>query len=531
MEGSTREEWSEFLENIPTGDADPWKVSKALRETTKTFFPPIHGERGLVYTDEEKAEAFADSLERQFSPNMSLTDDLDFEEEVENILQEIKHRQTPRPYPHFKSHKTAQNNDHKHNTPPLKSKPPNTLTQPTDNARNAIETLLLILPSFFFMVIAVLLSSLLHQSKTWAFVLEFLIIVVPQQKTAKRATPINPTKKDYITNCRATINLLSVIAILAVDFTIFPARFSKTLTTGFSLMDVGVGLFVFANGIVAPEVRGKRDSIGSSIRGSLCLLVIGILRLVLTKLTHYNVSESEYGVHWNFFITLAFTKIFSSCVLNIVKPKYVLINATLILIAHETLLQLSFKTWIFNHFERHSFTDANKEGLVSAIGYLALYLYSVYFGYSIKQTEKSYRITNGKFFVITMTSLLMTIFCNYHFEVSRRLANAGYVFWVLFIGIFMTWLFYLAENAQKHIFEGITKHYLCSPYIYEAINYNGLIFFIIGNLLTGLVNLSISTKQVLMMKHKIETLLIHRRDVAPSDTLNRKCLTLLGFAQ
>ncbi|ENN71542.1 hypothetical protein YQE_11770, partial [Dendroctonus ponderosae] len=408
-----------------------------------------------------------------------------------------------------------------------------TREEPTDNARNAIETLLLILPSFFFMVIAVLLSSLLHQSKTWAFVLEFLIIVVPvvlnvtvfsqyvtsvviitgfligmhlliyllvvflkQQKTAKRATPINPAKKDYITNCRATINLLSVIAILAVDFTIFPARFSKTLTTGFSLMDVGVGLFVFANGIVAPEVRGKRDSIGSSIRGSLCLLVIGILRLVLTKLTHYNVSESEYGVHWNFFITLAFTKIFSSCVLNIVKPKYVLINATLILIAHETLLQLSFKTWIFNHFERHSFTDANKEGLVSAIGYLALYLYSVYFGYSIKQTEKSYRITNGKFFVITMTSLLMTIFCNYHFEVSRRLANAGYVFWVLFIGIFMTWLFYLAENAQKHIFEGITKHYLCSPYIYEAINYNGLIFFIIGNLLTGLVNLSISTKQV-----------------------------------
>ncbi|KAH1029335.1 hypothetical protein HUJ05_002594 [Dendroctonus ponderosae] len=96
------EKWSEFLENIPTGDADAWKVSKALRGTTKTFFPPIHGESGLVYTDEEKAEAFADFLEHQFSPNMSQTYDLDFEEEVENILQEIKHRQTPpnpRPYP------------------------------------------------------------------------------------------------------------------------------------------------------------------------------------------------------------------------------------------------------------------------------------------------------------------------------------------------------------------------------------------------------------------------------------------------
>ncbi|ERL87501.1 hypothetical protein D910_04893, partial [Dendroctonus ponderosae] len=75
------EKWSEFLENIPTGDADAWKVSKALRGTTKTFFPPIHGESGLVYTDEEKAEAFADFLEHQFSPNMSQTYDLDFEEE------------------------------------------------------------------------------------------------------------------------------------------------------------------------------------------------------------------------------------------------------------------------------------------------------------------------------------------------------------------------------------------------------------------------------------------------------------------
>ncbi|KAH1009016.1 hypothetical protein HUJ04_001445 [Dendroctonus ponderosae] len=80
-EGGGTAIWSELLENIPTGDADAWKVSKALRETTKTFFPPIHGERGLVYMDEEKAEAFADSLERQFSPNMFQTDDLDFEEE------------------------------------------------------------------------------------------------------------------------------------------------------------------------------------------------------------------------------------------------------------------------------------------------------------------------------------------------------------------------------------------------------------------------------------------------------------------
>ncbi|ENN79613.1 hypothetical protein YQE_03940, partial [Dendroctonus ponderosae] len=82
--------------------SNSWKTSQLAtpmptpgKGTRKTYFPPIHGERGLVYTDEEKAEAFADSLERQFSPNMSQTDDLDFKEEVENIHREIRHRQTP----------------------------------------------------------------------------------------------------------------------------------------------------------------------------------------------------------------------------------------------------------------------------------------------------------------------------------------------------------------------------------------------------------------------------------------------------
>lgn len=31
--------------------------------------PPIHDERGLAHTDEQKAEAFADNLERQCSPS------------------------------------------------------------------------------------------------------------------------------------------------------------------------------------------------------------------------------------------------------------------------------------------------------------------------------------------------------------------------------------------------------------------------------------------------------------------------------
>ncbi|ERL94564.1 hypothetical protein D910_11841 [Dendroctonus ponderosae] len=89
------ERWTELLENLPTGDPRAWKISKAMRGKTKTHFPPIHGERGVVYLDEEKAEAFADSLERQFSPNISENDNLDFEEEVDSVLSEIDDNQIP----------------------------------------------------------------------------------------------------------------------------------------------------------------------------------------------------------------------------------------------------------------------------------------------------------------------------------------------------------------------------------------------------------------------------------------------------
>ncbi|XP_072383693.1 uncharacterized protein PIG-Wa isoform X2 [Diabrotica undecimpunctata] len=404
---------------------------------------------------------------------------------------------------------------------------PQTLSSGTIPIRNraGFETIAVILPSFFYALIIVVLETFFSLKTSSKFVLELATIILPITLgmtllseysnvmigvlsilsvlllgvSYKKRT--NTKKSDtfhtsFITNSRSTINILSVIAILAVDFDIFPSRFTKMDTLGYSLMDTGVGLYVFANGIVSPESQGVKNPISKSIKGSLPLFLIGSARFVLTKLFHYHVPEGEYGVHWNFFITLAVTKLFTSFLLNVFSIKSIYVNATMLTLAHQILLVCGLQQFVFEDFERDNFVKANKEGLVSSIGFISLYLFSVHFGYvlDLKNKNQKFFTVFKKFVIAILLFLTLSVLFQQTFGISRRVANAAYVFWILFIGIFMTGLFYILQTVQIAIF-GPTRVVLVS-YIFEAVNHNGLIFFLIANVLTGLINMSMNTRKV-----------------------------------
>ncbi|PSN37795.1 hypothetical protein C0J52_13361 [Blattella germanica] len=158
------------------------------------------------------------------------------------------------------------------------------------------------------------------------------------------SSPISDKKIPFITNFRALTNLMTAICILAVDFKIFPRRFAKTENFGYGLMDTGVGLFVISNALVTSKaetsVKSKSFSftMWRTVKSTIPLFILGGLRFFATKQVDYQTHISEYGVHWNFFITLAVTRVICTLILNIVGSTFTFILPVIVITIHELIL-------------------------------------------------------------------------------------------------------------------------------------------------------------------------------------------------
>jgi len=320
--------------------------------------------------------------------------------------------------------------------------------------------------------------------------------------------------------------VITCAAILAVDFKIFPRRFAKTENWGTSLMDMGVGSFVFSAGLVSARnalkerSSGKnpslRNRLGQSLRHSIPLLVLGLIRLWSVKGVDYAEHVTEYGVHWNFFFTLGFlppfVALFQSA-FDIIQSYAVL--ALLLGAAYETALDFTTLKEFILTAPRTDLLSQNREGIFSFLGYLAIFLAGQATGTYVLPREsqalkgegsikKFLQSTLGKLTLWTLAwSTLFEITTSYYgfnLSVSRRLANFPYVLWVA--------AFNCAQLAMCAVAEK-----LCFPYtdtvtdpetekrrsrettstMLHAFNRNGLAIFLLANLLTGAVNLTMPT--------------------------------------
>ena len=116
-----------------------------------------------------------------------------------------------------------------------------------------------------------------------------------------------------------------------------------------------------------------------TIKKSSILFIIGLFRLILVKGTNYNYSFTEYGLHWNFFFTIFFVRIFS-CPLSIITRKSSLKSFLLSIsigIAYQILLSYDdadFTKFLIDFYpnERETLIEQNKEGNYNYFSFFCL---------------------------------------------------------------------------------------------------------------------------------------------------------------
>jgi len=159
-------------------------------------------------------------------------------------------------------------------------------------------------------------------------------------------------------------------------------------------MDLGVGSFVFSMGIVSalpllrsPSQRFKplRAQLLRDARRSVPLLLLGAIRVVMVKGVEYPEHVSEYGVHWNFFVTLALLPFFGTLCRPLTKVARFSVLGLCLSCAHQLTLSFTdFGLWtISNSIPRDTFMTQNKEGIVSFPGYLSIFLLGLDLGHYV----------------------------------------------------------------------------------------------------------------------------------------------------
>lgn len=394
--------------------------------------------------------------------------------------------------------------------------------------------------------------------------------------------------KPFITTYRGAMMVITCTSILAVDFKIFPRRFAKTESFGTSLMDVGVGSFVFAAGLVAARQQLKEQlqghvpsysgRIASSIKHALPLFALGLARLFSVKNLDYVEHVSEYGVHWNFFFTLALLGPTTAVLLPILRRLPTLGGLTFfIACVYECCLYFvpGLKAYIIlSERKPGDWFSQNREGVFSFIGYFAIFIAGLGTGMTILQRDPGSQAqplegvkaedpldeddqwladvlgsadqqnvtgqtaenepakTGGELaaekknmphpdplgliwiansgdssvFLAKWTAIwfVLCVWAMWHYGphlfVSRRMANLAYIVWICCFNSAQLLLFNLIErvffpNVHKAKDRQTERQRVqdATSRIMHAFNRNGLVLFLMANLLTGGINMAIPT--------------------------------------
>ncbi|KAJ1915856.1 Glucosaminyl phosphatidylinositol (GlcN-PI) nositol acylation protein [Tieghemiomyces parasiticus] len=332
---------------------------------------------------------------------------------------------------------------------------------------------------------------------------------VDNSQAKAHATAGAGERRAYISVYRAVLMILTCVSILAVDFSIFPRSYAKVETFGSSLMDIGVGSFVFSAGLVSaraylPTIQRRdptptlRTQLLAALRSSLYLFLLGFGRLLTVKGSAYQEHVTEYGVHWNFFFTLGLLPI-PICLVQALLP-YPAVTSTLLAVGYQLALTYGGLQDYIMHAPRTDLISMNREGLLGFIGYLSLSLGSLAVGKLMFADLRTWSDNTRQLGRLIMHSLaLWALFCILYYgfgmDISRRLVNLPYILWTASFNLSYVTGFYILEYVVhwKRGAATVPEHDPNTPWGLAAFNRYGLTCFLVANIMTGIINMSMRT--------------------------------------
>lgn len=322
--------------------------------------------------------------------------------------------------------------------------------------------------------------------------------------------------------------LLVILAILAVDFDIFPRSFCKTELHGFGLMDIGTGTTIVASALSSHLSRCEPTHspgplpLARSFRG-LQILWLGVMRLLALKLTGYHEHPSEHGTHWNFFFTLFAVWQLAAASERLVRCigwNIFLLAAAVLAAIYERLLLNGLGSQVLHHSrpnfpnvkEHYSlsvfvdwFVWHNREGLAAVWSHSLMFVLGAAtsricclcplqrdVGNSAAQTRlicgklsRLKRLTS-----VACASMLLFAYCqSLGLTPSRRSGNIAFV--LLVIGMSVSVL--AALQLSLIVCQSVSRQNVIAhrkSFLLEHLSNRALPAFILGNIITGAVNLS-----------------------------------------
>ncbi|KAH9919571.1 GWT1-domain-containing protein [Fomitopsis serialis] len=443
---------------------------------------------------------------------------------------------------------------------------------PNRSEHFALEMLTLVLPLLLSITLyakaPVILNIMLLLPTT-------LLLLIPRRETGRPRTPDpsggnSPSTSALIprlpalTTYRAHMLLLTFLAILAVDFRVFPRMLAKCETYGVSLMDIGVGSFIFSQGIISavPLIKNPAyltqplfPKVVTTARKCLPIFVLGFVRTLSVKGVEYPEHQTEYGTHWNFFITLASIPILEVLLHPVMVRLPISLLGVSVALLQQLVLSHGLTDYVLNA-PRTGLISQNKEGIVSLSGYLAVHLLGLSTGTLLLPPTPSYfrkrqqelararsprrsahthdsdsesddstgpqrlRQTHASTVERRENDKTAIELCSYAVlwwvllggskllgigdGVSRRLVNLQYILWIaaynvsFILGYMCLDLAFFASPLSKSTYSPYSKLKVqhdpgSAPALLDAINKNGLALFLLANLATGIVNLSMKT--------------------------------------